>query len=193
MPARSSGRPSGRPGGTPSRWGARRCSSTRSCSTRSSTLPPARRRRRRPRRRRDAPEPHRQGDGIDFGSLEELDAIPLFATPPPRRFGLVPRRAASSRASPRPRPRKRAAPARRTTCSREARSLHGEGKNAEALGVLARIAILDEENAEAHELEGASGTAMDRAVLQVDGWIIEGVQAFDRGEIDAARSCSSAS
>src|SRR5262249_32449697 len=70
----------------------------------------------------------------------------------------------------------------------EARTLHEEGRNQEALGVLARIAILDEENAEAHELEGKVRTTLERAVLQVDGWIAEGVQAFDRGDVEAARA-----
>jgi tetratricopeptide (TPR) repeat protein len=130
----------------------------------------------------------RQGEGLDFGSLEELAAIPLGIggeeSPGPH-APTVDRSSAPSAAS------QAAAESelhrRVDDLLEEARSLHSQARHAEALGVLSRVAILDEENDAAGELEAEIRDAMGTMASKVDGWIAEGVQAFDQGRMDESR------
>jgi tetratricopeptide (TPR) repeat protein len=146
----------------------------------------------------------RQSEGIDFGDLAEVPPIPLGAplgapggdalpkdepegwAQPAREapaFGLAPAAAAA------PLPGSAAAvelKRRIADLLAQARTKADAGEREEALTILGRVSILNEDNDEAQQLrtllEADSHNALDR----VEQAIIEGVQALEADDLDGA-------
>jgi len=68
----------------------------------------------------------------------------------------------------------------------EARDAANRGDRDEALSILSRIAILDEDNPEASELEGALRAEISQAQQEIDHWLTEGVQWIEEGRFEEA-------
>jgi tetratricopeptide (TPR) repeat protein len=138
----------------------------------------------------DLPDPARQAEGIDFGDLDGVDAIPLDgaggpgAEPPSaEEIGLAPVVTHVPGVDPAVAELNRRVRALLDEAKGKAASGDAEG----ALAVLARVHILDEDNAEAVALEGELRDASARWTGEVDRWMTEGVQAFEGGMLDEAR------
>lgn len=138
----------------------------------------------------DLPDPSRQSDGIDFGDLEGIDAIPLGgadgsgAEPPSREeTGLAPVVAHVPGVDPAVAELNRRVRALLDEAKAKAASGDAEG----ALAVLGRVHVLDEDNAEAVALEGELRDVSARVTGEIDRWMTEGVQAFEGGMLDEAR------
>ncbi|HEX6851839.1 MAG TPA: tetratricopeptide repeat protein [Candidatus Polarisedimenticolaceae bacterium] len=153
-----------------------------------------------------APAVMQEVPGFDFGDLDDLSAIPLAAAPgvePPspgatdapvgafdegnaEAVGLAP-------VVEEHRPHVNAANASAELVKRvqdllaEARAKVDAGEREEALGILARVFILDEENAEARQLEAQIELAAGTSLADIETHLIEGVQAFDQGRHEEAK------
>jgi tetratricopeptide (TPR) repeat protein len=68
----------------------------------------------------------------------------------------------------------------------EARAVAGEGRDDDALGILSRIAILDEENLEARALEEEIRQRTQDTSTEIETWMIEGVQWLELGQTKEA-------
>jgi tetratricopeptide (TPR) repeat protein len=146
------------------------------------------------------PDPIRQAEGIDFGDLSGIGAIPLGATDSPavesqeapetpaegaeeESFGLAPLSAA-----PQDSPSAAAYELHRRVADllAEAKAKADAGEKDEALAILSRLAILDDENQEAAALRErllASGPSdLDR----IEESIIEGVAALESDRLEDA-------
>jgi tetratricopeptide (TPR) repeat protein len=133
-----------------------------------------------------SPDPMRQSEGIDFGDLSSVDAIPLGAepsesqeeTPAAADFGLAPAAEVSAASAELNR--------RVADLLAEARSKANAGERDEALTILSRLAILDEDNADAEVLRATltAGGASD--LDRVEEAIIEGVAALESDQLDEA-------
>ena len=64
----------------------------------------------------------------------------------------------------------------------EARAAAGEGRDDDALGILSRIAILDEENLDARALEQQIRQRTQDTTTEIETWMIEGVQWLELGQ-----------
>jgi tetratricopeptide (TPR) repeat protein len=140
----------------------------------------------------DLPDPNRQSDGIDFGDLQQVEAIPLAAGVAEENLDLGPDAEETGLAPLAPH-----LPGSDPAVVELARRVHAllddakakaaAGATAEALAVLARVQVLDEDNAEAAELADRLRNDSDRAAGEIDRWMTEGVQAFEAGSSDEAR------
>lgn len=153
-----------------------------------------------------AHDPSRQSEGIDFGDLAALEAIPVATGIPPEpdpareftdapaieepeSFGLAPVERTQVRHPSRP----SAPPADAELRNRirdlldEARAKGDAGNVDEALAVLSRVFILDEENADARALEGELRARAESGVADIETWLVEGIQAYENGQLDEAR------
>ncbi len=70
----------------------------------------------------------------------------------------------------------------------EAWRLVAEGHREEALALLPRVFILDEENQEAKALDDELRTAIGRSTRDIEGWIAEAVQDYDAGNLAEAKT-----
>jgi len=70
----------------------------------------------------------------------------------------------------------------------EARAAKDDGRMEDATGILARLFILDEENAEARALEAEIQEQNSKAVLEVDNKIAEAVQWMESGRLEDAEA-----
>ena len=70
----------------------------------------------------------------------------------------------------------------------EARVAKDDGRMEDATGILARLFILDEENAEARALEAEIQEQNSKAVLEVDNKIAEAVQWMESGRLEDAEA-----
>jgi tetratricopeptide (TPR) repeat protein len=68
----------------------------------------------------------------------------------------------------------------------EARQAADKGDRDEALSILSRVAILDENNEEAREMEGSLRADISRAQQEIDHWLTEGVQWIAEGRLEEA-------
>ena len=145
----------------------------------------------------DLPDPNRQAEGIDFGDIQQVEAIPLApgegennvdlgvgdALAVDEETGLAPLAPNLPGSDP-----AMAELARRVRgLLDEAKSKAAAGDIDGALAVLARVQVLDEDNAEAAELDARLRSAADRTSGEIDRWMTEGVQAFEAGMLDEAR------
>jgi tetratricopeptide (TPR) repeat protein len=144
------------------------------------------------------PDPMRQTEGIDFGDLSGVSAIPLGSTDSPpidtipaadpapveeeETFGLAPLSAASSGASAAALELNR----RVADLLAEAHAKADAGEKDEALSILSRLAILDDENAEAAELRTKLLEGGPSDLDKVEAAIIEGVAALESDRLDDA-------
>jgi len=147
--------------------------------------------------RTEIPTPDRQGDGFDFGRIDDVETIGLGAAAPPSPDAQAP---TGSLAEPPPLPPEGAGepgelPAdavdgelrrRVEELLAEARAAVEDGRDDDALTVLARLSILDEDNAEAQELEDQIRTRRDRAAHEIEDAIAEGVQWLESGDPERA-------
>ena len=143
----------------------------------------------------------RQGDGIDFGDISEVSSIPLgaatdmpdeaegwspAATAPAEEesFGLAPAAAPTIAQSA------AAVELRRRVDDllTEARAKAEAGERDEALGILGRLAILDEDNAEAAALRASIEQAGASDLDRIEQEIIEGVAALESDRLDDAET-----
>ncbi|HZN56130.1 MAG TPA: tetratricopeptide repeat protein [Candidatus Polarisedimenticolaceae bacterium] len=148
----------------------------------------------------------RQADGIDFGDIGAVDSIPLGAS------DTAPEEGASDQpegwdAKPGPAAAEESfglAPASAPTLAQsaaaielrrrvddlltEARAKADAGERDEALAILARLAILDEDNADAAALRAAIEQAGASALDRIEQEIIEGVAALESGRLDDAEA-----
>lgn len=138
----------------------------------------------------DLPDPARQADGIDFGDLEGVDAIPLGGSdgsgaepPSEEETGLAPVVGHVPGVDPAVAELNRRVRALLDEAKAKAASGDAEG----ALAVLGRVHVLDEDNAEAVALESELRDASARVTGEIDRWMTEGVQAFEGGMLDEAR------
>jgi tetratricopeptide (TPR) repeat protein len=138
----------------------------------------------------DLPDPTRQSDGIDFGDLGGIDAIPIAGPPPTapeapaeEETGLAPVVAHVPGVDPAVAELNR----RVRALLDEAQAKAAAGDSEGALAVLGRVQVLDEDNAEAAALEGELRDTSARVTGEVDRWMTEGVQAFEGGMLDEAR------
>lgn len=69
----------------------------------------------------------------------------------------------------------------------EAKGKADAGDRQEARAILARVFILDEENAEARQLEAQLEIASGTSLADIETHLIEGVQAFDQGRHEEAK------
>ena len=145
------------------------------------------------------PDASRQSEGIDFGDLTEVEPIPLGApggdalpkgepegwTPPapdPPEFGL-----ATAPAAPLPGSAAAVELKRRIAdLLAQARTKADAGERDEALAILGRVAILDEDNEEAQQLKTLLETDSRNPLDRVEQAIIEGVQALEADDLDGA-------
>lgn len=154
-----------------------------------------------------APEVMHEVPGFDFGDLDDLSAIPLAAAPgvdPPsagatdspagafdeveeEAVGLAP---VVEERRPHFEPASAAAELvhRVNDLLAEARAKVEAGEKDEALAILARVFILDEENAQARQLEAQIELAAGATLADIETHLIEGVQAFDQGRHEEAKS-----
>ena len=144
------------------------------------------------------PDPTRQTDGIDFGDLSSVDSIPLGATDqmempemvddaPPvaeeEAYGLEPVSPAAGAASSAATDELHR---RVADLMAEASAKAAAGERDEALAILSRLAILDEENAEAAELRIKLQEGGPTNLEKVEESIIEGVAALEADRLDDA-------
>jgi tetratricopeptide (TPR) repeat protein len=133
-----------------------------------------------------APDPQRQSEGIDFGDLSSVDAIPLGAerpeshdaTPAADDFGLAPAPDVSAASVELNR--------RVADLLAEARAKADAGERDEALTILSRLSILDEDNADAEALRATLTAAGPSDLDKVEEAIIEGVAALEADRLDEA-------
>jgi tetratricopeptide (TPR) repeat protein len=69
----------------------------------------------------------------------------------------------------------------------QARTAVSEGRNDDALGILARLFILDDGHAEAQALAEHVRSTMEGQAREIDARIEEGVQVLENGDLDEAR------
>ena len=69
----------------------------------------------------------------------------------------------------------------------DARAAVAADRREDALAIVARVLVLDEENEEARALEESLQDDARRTAQQIDDWIVEGVQAFERKDTALAR------
>lgn len=136
-------------------------------------------------------DPARQSEGLDFGDLSAVEPIPLgdapHDDPVPREeaYGLEP---ASPPLTP-PTPATAAASELKRRVNdllAEARSKAEAGERDEALAILSRLAILDEDNAEADALRVALEAGGAQDLDKIEQSIIEGVAALESDRLDDA-------
>jgi tetratricopeptide (TPR) repeat protein len=157
------------------------------------------------------PDSSRQAEGLDLGDLSATDAIPLGEEVPidePRR-GLdgIANAAAEPEATglepvdsgaPKPiipPPAETSAPdpvedqlkRRVRELLTEARAAADDGRPDEALSILSRIAILDEDNEAARELEESIRAQTSQSEQEIEHWLTEGVQWMEQGRLEEAR------
>ena len=146
------------------------------------------------------PDPARQGDGIDFGDLSAVESIAIDETAvvpdageeatwdrperpaPDEALGLEATPAAPSISAAALELKRRVG-----DLLAEAQARAAAGERDDALGILARLAILDEDNPEAEALRRsieAAGASEHGAIEQS---IIEGVQALESDRLDDAQ------
>lgn len=144
----------------------------------------------------DLPDPERQSEGIDFGDLADVNAIPL--APPNEELELLPdapeipevEETGLVAVTPTPLgedPAVRELKHRIESLLAEARAKKARGDTEAALAVLARVQLLDEENEDARALESELRDAGTRHAEEIEQWIIEGVSAVEAGRFDDAR------
>jgi tetratricopeptide (TPR) repeat protein len=157
------------------------------------------------------PDASRQGEGIDFGDLSAGEAIPLgedvpaseprrgldgiaqgVGEPEPEATGLEPVDTPKPMMPPggdpfEPDPVEDQLKRRVRELLTEARAAADEGRNDEALNILSRIAILDEDNDAARELEESLRQQASQAEQEIEHWLTEGVQWMEQGRLEEAR------
>jgi tetratricopeptide (TPR) repeat protein len=159
------------------------------------------------------PDPSRQAEGLDFGDLAATDSIPLGEQVPqdePRRglegvtqaapeaepeaTGLEPVDSGSQKRiipphaeEPDPDPVEDQLKRRVRELLTDARAAADEGRSDEALSILARIAILDEDNDAARELEESLRQQASQCEQEIEHWLTEGVQWMEQGRLEEAR------
>jgi tetratricopeptide (TPR) repeat protein len=69
----------------------------------------------------------------------------------------------------------------------QARSAASHGRNEEAMGVISRLLILDDTNADALALEEDLRKKAEEAARNVEGWLLEGVQCLEQRRFEDAR------
>jgi tetratricopeptide (TPR) repeat protein len=135
------------------------------------------------------PDPLRQSEGIDFGDLSAVDAIPLGAPRPDGHedppadadaddFGLAPAAETSAASLELNR--------RVGDLLAEARAKADAGERDEALTILSRLAILDEDNVEAEVLRSQLQAGGSSDLDKLEEAIIEGVAALESDHLDEA-------
>ena len=159
------------------------------------------------------PDPSRQNEGLDLGDLSATEAIPLgeeIPTDEPRRgldgiaqaagedgteaTGLEPVDSGSPKpmmppgGDPfEPDPVEDQLKRRVRELLTDARAAADEGRDDEALNILSRIAILDENNEGARELEESLRQQASQAEQEIEHWLTEGVQWMEQGRLADAR------
>jgi tetratricopeptide (TPR) repeat protein len=155
---------------------------------------------------RPAPAVMHEVPGFDFGDLDGLSSIPLAAAPgvdppsveatdsPAGAFDEVAEEAVGlAPVIEERRPNLKPADASAELVHRvrdllaEAKAKIEAGEKDEALGILARVFILDEDNAEARQLEAQIELAAGSSLADIESHLIEGVQAFDQGRHEEAK------
>jgi tetratricopeptide (TPR) repeat protein len=137
------------------------------------------------------------GDSLDM-DLKVLDALsthldgadlagepPPLPSPAPEAVGV-----AQPLATPPPPARDAAAEELRRRVAdllEEANREAAAGRIDEALGILSRVFILDEQNAKAQQLEQELRAAQGKSSRDADTWLQEAVQDFDAGRLEKAR------
>jgi len=140
----------------------------------------------------------RNNDGIDFGDLSDVGAIPLGATDAPP----IPSMEPAPEPVPEPAPEEdfglalsssesQSAAAvelnrRVTDLLNEAQAKADAGEKDEALSILSRLAILDDENAEAAALRDRLLEGGPSDLDRIEQLIIEGVAALESDRLDEA-------
>jgi tetratricopeptide (TPR) repeat protein len=139
-----------------------------------------------------------RNEGIDFGDLSAVDSIPLAGNVPvdePRRGidGLAGSEAgpedagtlSESRTQPSLLPG--AEPESRVSgLLEEAEAARSAGRRDEALSILARVFLVDENHLGARRLEASVREEMEQVAREMDHAISVGVQFFDQGNLDEA-------
>jgi tetratricopeptide (TPR) repeat protein len=159
------------------------------------------------------PDPSRQNEGLDLGDLSATEAIPLGEEVPadqPRRgldgvaqaagedgaeaTGLEPVDSGSPKpmmppgGDPfEPDPVEDQLKRRVRELLTDARAAADEGRDDEALNILSRIAILDESNEGARELEDSLRQKASQCEQEIEHWLTEGVQWMEQGRLADAR------
>lgn len=142
------------------------------------------------------PDPDRQNEGIDLGE-EPVGLVPVEPDNLDRPSGYPPVRAAEAAVAPgQPAASLATAPAsdpiedqlnrRVRDLLNDARAAADQGDREEALSILSRVAILDEENNEASELEAALRSEISQSAQEIDHWLTEGVQWIEEGRFEEA-------
>ncbi len=70
----------------------------------------------------------------------------------------------------------------------EARQEETSGRVDEALAILSRVFILDEQNEEAVEMEERLRAIQGQSSRDVENWLAEGVESYEKGRLDEART-----
>jgi len=116
------------------------------------------------------PDPDRQGEGIDLGDIGEVETLAVPDAPP------IDPDAVDQELH------------RRTAeLLGEARAAHAEGRDEDALTLLARLAILDDTHEGARELDAEIRDRMDSVVREIDDAIGEAVAWLESGRYEEAR------
>ncbi len=122
----------------------------------------------------ELPDPERQAEGIDMGDLSATESIPLANTGSPSGH-------ASSPAS-------QEVELRLRDLLREARELAASGQASEALAVLDRVLILDEQNDEALALQLQLRGSDVPTAADLEDWMNQAVQLFHHDKPDESRA-----
>jgi len=129
------------------------------------------------------PDPARQDEGLDLGDLSVTEATGLEPVDSGSPKPMMPPGGDPFEPDPVEDQLKR----RVRELLTEARAAADEGRDDEALNILSRIAILDENNEGARELEESLRQQASQSEQEIEHWLTEGVQWMEQGRLADAR------